>query len=118
MFRFAKTALSAAVLATLSVAVPAEAADMKTWQRAVVKKIAKSQTYPRSALSREIEGTAKVRIMIAADGSITGHEIVKATGEAVLDREIPKLVERLNPLPELPTGEGLSLVLPLTWSLD
>ena len=100
--------------------VPAGAADdMDGWKTAVAKKVARSQKYPRAALAREIEGTARVRLVVAADGSITTHEIVEETGKAVLDREIPKLVKRLNPLPALPEDRTeLSFVLPLNWSLN
>tara|TARA_R110002096_G_scaffold44751_6_gene121086 strand:- start:438 stop:803 length:366 start_codon:yes stop_codon:yes gene_type:complete len=98
---------------------PAQALDMNGWKKAVVKKVAKKQKYPRSALAREIEGRAKVRLTVAADGAITNHEIVEETGQSVLDKEIPKLVERLNPLPSLPDGQTeLSFVLPLNWSLN
>ncbi|WP_262692240.1 energy transducer TonB [Kordiimonas aestuarii] len=99
---------------------PAHAADdMKKWQVQVIKAVAKNQRYPRSAIAREIEGKAKVRLVVAADGSITSHEVVEGTGEAVLDREIPKLVEKLNPLPALPGGQDeLSFLLPLTWTLN
>lgn len=100
-------------------ATPAYAIDMNGWKKAVIKKVAKKQKYPRSALSREIEGRARVRLTVAADGSITSHEILQETGQSVLDREIPKLVKRLNPLPALPDGKTeLSFVLPLNWSLN
>jgi periplasmic protein TonB len=101
------------------VAAPAHADGMKDWKRAVAKKVAKKQKYPRSALAREIEGRAKVRLNVSADGTISSHEIVLETGESVLDREIPKLVKRLNPLPALPDGKTeLSFVLPLNWRLN
>jgi len=101
------------------VATPANAADMTSWKKAVAKKVAKKQKYPRSALAREIEGRAKVRLHVTADGTINAHEIVQETGESVLDREIPKLVTRLNPLPALPDGKTeLSFVLPLNWRLN
>lgn len=94
-------------------------ADMKTWQRAVIKKMAEKQRYPRSAIQRGIQGSAKVRIFIAADGTITNHEVVEATGEKVLDREVPKLVERMSPLPALPDDkESMTLVLPINWKLN
>lgn len=99
--------------------VSASASDMNSWKRAVAKKVASKQKYPRAALAREIEGKAKVRLVVAADGSITTHEIVEETGQAVLDKEIPKLVKRLNPLPALPEDRTeLSFVLPLSWSLN
>lgn len=101
------------------VATPAYAADMTSWKKAVAKKVAKKQKYPRSALAREIEGRAKVRLHVAADGTIASHEILEETGQSVLDREIPKLVKRLNPLPALPDGKTeLSFVLPINWRLN
>lgn len=109
----------AAAICLSTASVPAQANDMKKWQIEVVKSVAKNQRYPRSAIAREIEGKAKVRLVVAADGSITSHEIVEATGESVLDSEIPKLVEKLNPLPALPGGQTeMSFVLPLSWTLN
>ena len=99
--------------------ISASAADMNSWKKEVAKKVAKKQKYPRAALAREIEGKAKIRLIVAADGSITTHEIVQETGESVLDNEIPRLVKRLNPLPALPDDRTeLSFVLPLSWSLN
>ncbi|WP_262692908.1 energy transducer TonB [Kordiimonas aestuarii] len=92
---------------------------MQDWQREVVQKVAAKQGYPRMAVARQLEGSAKVRLTVAADGTISTFEIVEATGEDVLDKAIPKLMDRLNPLPPLPSGQNeLSFVLPLTWSLD
>ena len=97
----------------------ASASDMNSWKRAVAKKVAKKQKYPRAALAREIEGKAKVRLIVAADGSISSHEVVEETGQAILDKEIGKLVQRLNPLPALPEDRTeLSFVLPLSWTLN
>lgn len=97
----------------------ASASDMNSWKKAVAKKVAKKQKYPRAALAREIEGKAKVRLIVAADGSISSHEVVQETGQAVLDKEIDKLVKRLNPLPALPEDRTeLSFVLPLSWTLN
>lgn len=107
------------LLLAVSLVAPAVAADMATWQRSVAVKIAKKQKYPRAALARGIEGKARVKITILADGTITAHEITQPTGEAILDKEIPKLMRRLNPLPALPDGrESLTFVLPLDWSLN
>ena len=104
---------------SLTAASAGAADDMKSWQRSVVMKIAKKQKYPRAALAREIEGKARVKLTVAADGTITSHEVTQPTGEAILDREIPKLMKRLSPLPTLPDGrESLTFVLPLDWSLN
>lgn len=93
--------------------------DIDSWKKAVVKSVVKKQKYPRAALAREMEGKAKVRLTVLADGTITNHEVIEATGEAILDREIPRLMKRLSPLPSLPDGrEEVSFVLPLDWSLN
>lgn len=100
--------------------VPSMAADdIDSWKKAVVKTVVKKQKYPRAALAREVEGSAKVRLTVLADGTITAHEVVQSTGEKVLDREIPRLMKRLNPLPTLPAGrDEVSFVLPLDWTLN
>ncbi len=93
--------------------------DMDSWTKAVVKTVVKKQKYPRAALAREVEGKAKVRLTVLADGTISAHEVVQSTGEKVLDNEIPRLMKRLNPLPSLPAGrDEVSFVLPLDWTLN
>lgn len=97
----------------------ASAQDLKSWSKEVGKLLAKNQRYPRSAVSRGIQGRAEVRLTVAGNGEITAHEIQTPTGEKVLDREIPKLIERLNPLPSLPEGRTeLVFTLPINWRLQ
>ena len=98
----------------------AQANDIKKWQTKIVKLVAKKQVYPRSAMRKELEGRAKVRVSIDRTGAIVGHEIVQATGLPVFDKEIPKLIKRINPLPAPPaslTDGQLSFVLPLSWAI-
>lgn len=98
---------------------PGFASDMKTWQQGAAKKIFSSFTYPRSAVAKEIEGRALVKITVAADGVISNYEITQPSGEAVLDREIPKIIDRASPLPALPASkDSITFVLPMTWTLD
>lgn len=119
MTNFIKVLVLAAFCAVASTTTAFAFEDLTAWKKAVAKKVAKNQKYPRSALAREIEGKAKIRLTVAADGAITAHEIIEDTGAAVLDREIPKLVKRLNPLPSLPAGQDeVSFILPLDWRLD
>lgn len=96
----------------------AQASDIKKWQTKIVKLVAKKQVYPRSAMRKELEGRAKVRVSIDRTGAIVGHEVIQPTGLAVFDKEIPKLIKRINPLPKPPaslTDSQLSFVLPLSW---
>lgn len=100
-------------------ATAATADALGDWRKAVAKKVSENQVYPRSALAREIEGRAVLLIKVSKDGTIFEHKVLQPTGEQVLDREIPKLVKRVSPLPALPAGENdASLVLPLTWSIN
>ncbi|MBW7836244.1 MAG: energy transducer TonB [Sphingomonadales bacterium] len=97
------------------------AADMASWQRSVVGVIAKKQVYPRAAMSQEIEGRAKVKMTIDRAGKITNYEMVESTGSDLLDAEVVKLMERINPLPAPPadaSDSNLTFVLPLAWVLE
>ncbi len=107
-------------MAGMTISAPANAQDMKGWQKKLVSQIRKKQTYPRAALSREIEGKAKVKVTIDKGGNILNYEIVQPTGKSVLDKEVPRLMERLNPMPALPDGyakDTLTFTLPISWRL-
>ncbi len=114
--------ISAAVVlslvGTLGLSASAKAGDIKDWQVKIVKLVAKKQVYPRAAMRKELEGRAKVRINIDREGNIVNHEILSPTGLEVFDNEIPKLIDRINPLPSPPdalSDDQLSFVLPLSW---
>lgn len=101
-----------------SLSANAASSDIRKWQTKIVKLVAKKQVYPRSAMRRELEGRARVRVSIDRTGAIVSHEIIKPTGKAVFDKEIPKLIARINPLPAPPASlkdSQLSFVLPLSW---
>lgn len=92
--------------------------NMKSWQIATAQKLADNQTYPRSALANEVEGRAMVKIKVAKDGSILEHSLMESTGSEVLDREVPKVMQRVGSLPKLPIDrDHVSIVIPLVWSL-
>ncbi|MDA5194856.1 energy transducer TonB [Govanella unica] len=96
-------------------------ADVASWQKGVVSLVAKKQVYPREAMSKEIEGRAKVRVTIDRSGKITGYEMVEKTGNAILDAEVEKMKDRINPLPAPPADlpdANLTFVLPLSWVLQ
>lgn len=103
------------------VSVPAYANDIKDWQKKIVKKIVKSHIYPRSAIAREIEGRAKVSVTIDRTGKITGFEVTEPTGESQLDNVIPKMMEKMDPLPAPPDSlpdSNLTFTIPIAWRLQ
>ncbi len=109
-------------LGTMTVATATAAADeVKDWRRSLAKLVAKKQVYPRSGLSREIEGDARVRVTIDRSGTLVNYEITQPTGHAILDRAVEKLMKRIDPMPEPPASldeAQLTFVLPLRWQLN
>lgn len=98
-----------------------KADDVKSWQVKIVKLVARKQVYPRAAMRKEIEGRAKVKITIDRTGTIVAHELKQSTGHDILDKEVPKLMKRISPLPTPPEqlADGqLTFVLPLSWVIQ
>lgn len=124
MGKLSKLMVSVFVAATMAVAgfaTTANAQDISGWQKEVTKKIAKKQTYPRAALRKELEGKVQVEINVDRDGNIVAHNIKASSGHDVLDREVPKLMKRVSPLPTPPadaTDAQLTMVVPLAWALQ
>lgn len=111
----------ASFIAITSMTGVANAADLSGWQKDVAQSIAKKQTYPRAALRKEVEGKIQVEINVDREGNILAHSIKSSSGHDVLDREIPKLMKRVSPLPTPPadvSDSQLSLVVPLAWSIQ
>ncbi len=105
----------------LVLSTPVFADDIGDWRKKVVKLIAKKHIYPRSAISREIEGKARVKVTLARNGDITNYEIVEPSGQGVLDKAIPKMMDKLNPMPAPPDSmpdANLTFVIPITWRLQ
>lgn len=116
-----KAAALAIAMGVMAAPMSTWAADMASWQRSVVSVVAKKQVYPRAAMSQEIEGRAKVKMTIDRAGKITNYEVVESTGSDLLDAEVVKLMERINPLPAPPadaSDSNLTFVLPLAWVLE
>ena len=108
----------------LTAAVPTEASyaqSIRDWQVKVLKSIQSSQSYPRSALARKLEGAAKIRLSIDRSGMIKDFTVVNGTGHDVLDRQIPRLMKRIDPLPAPPDAlpdKNLTFNLPVIWKLS
>lgn len=97
------------------------ASEIKDWQKKIVRLVAKKQVYPRAAMRKELEGRAKVSVVIDRNGEIQKFDLLQSTGHKVLDREVPKLMGRLSPLPVPPASLSdaqLTFVLPLSWVIQ
>ena len=122
--RHALQALALAFVVAVTTVIASQGAmagDLRSWQRSIAKAVASKQVYPRSALRREIEGSAKVRVTVDRSGKIASFEMIQATGHDELDREVPKLMNRIDPLPAPPADvseDQLTFVLLLSWVLQ
>ncbi len=122
--RLVQTVVAAAFATTIfsgTLATPAFADEIKDWKTSIAKLVAKKQVYPRSAINRQLEGDARVEVFIDRSGSVQKYDLVQATGHSILDKEVEKLMERINPLPAPPdtvSDDQLSFVLPLSWVLQ
>lgn len=117
---FKKMTITMATLCAMNflLMTPVQADEMGEWKTKVAKLIAKNQGYPRSAQIRKLQGSAQVKLIIDGSGTISDYELLKSTEHAILDKEVDKLMGRLNPLPAPPMPDGITLVLPLTWRLQ
>lgn len=86
------------------------------WSQQVARVLASKQSYPRTAQMRGEEGTARVKITVAANGSVEKTELVSPSGSAALDREALAIPARAGTLPA-PPGGSTSVTVPLTWKL-
>ena len=86
------------------------------WIKLVTRTIASKQTYPKAAQARGEEGTAKVKIYVAASGAVERAELVAPSGSTALDREALALPSRTGTFPP-PPGGATSVTVPITWKL-
>jgi TonB family protein len=75
--------------------------------------IDKAKTYPLLARKRGMEGTVIVSFKIDRNGLPHEIKILKGSGYQILDEEVPKILRKASPFPEL-DGE---IVIPITFKL-
>lgn len=107
--------IAAAAIAALFVTSAASAEDA-AWTGKVRKLLASHQTYPSSAQDHGEQGTATIKINIAADGKLESVELLQPSGSRSLDREAVTLPSKVGSFPA--PGSASSLTVPLTWKLS
>ncbi len=75
--------------------------------------IEKAKTYPLLARKRGMEGTVLVSFRIDSKGTPQDVKIIKSSGYRILDEEVPKMLRKASPFPEL-NGK---IVIPITFKL-
>lgn len=114
MFKTAKI-LALGLVAAASIASPA-CAQSADWIKQVTRTIAAKQSYPKAAQARGEEGTARVKIFVAATGAVERAELIAPSGSTSLDREALALPSRTGSVPP-PPGGATSVIVPITWKL-
>ncbi len=101
----------------LSATGPARAVD-PVWQRKVAQLISANYAYPRSAVLRGEQGSAKVKVAFSGAGKVLSVDLVKSTGSAILDREAVRIPRKVASYPAPPTGSNTDVIFPITWRIN
>ncbi len=96
---------------------PAHAVD-PAWQKKVAQIISANYAYPRSAVLRGEQGSARVKIAFSGAGKVLSVDLVKSTGSAILDREAVRIPRKVATYPAPPTGSNTDAIFPITWRID
>jgi protein TonB len=76
--------------------------------------------YPRRAQLRRQQGTALLYFVMDRDGDVLEYRVEESSGHTLLDREVAAMIERAQPLPEIPEDFGrsrLELLVPVQFHL-
>ena len=76
--------------------------------------------YPRRAKRRQQQGTALLYLVMDREGQVLEYRIQESSGYRLLDQEVTAMIERAQPLPEMPDempGARLELFVPVEFFL-
>jgi protein TonB len=95
---------------------------MPSWQSDLLRHLAKYKKYPEDARRRGMQGTARLRFVVDAEGKVLSYSLAGGSGSASLDRATLEMIRKAQPLPpppkELLTNGSLEVVAPFVYSLD
>lgn len=101
-------------LTGLAATAPAGAAD-PGWNKKVAQLIGANYAYPRSAVLRGEQGSARVKIAFSGAGKVLSVDLVKSTGSAILDREALRIPRKVATYPA--PGTNTDIILPIVWRI-
>ncbi|WP_277656116.1 energy transducer TonB [Seleniivibrio woodruffii] len=90
--------------------------DYSGYQSVLNSKLEANKTYPMSARRRGIEGTVKLKLTIAENGTLLESLVVSSSGYDTLDSEALKLVKSVFPVRHN-SDKQVSLVVPIVYKL-
>src|SRR5690606_17239432 len=80
----------------------------------------KNKRYHKLARERGLQGTVVLRFSLSSKGDLLKHELVKSSGEFLLDRSAEQMLLNAVPFPPFPeifTEESIVIELPVEYSL-
>lgn len=78
------------------------------------------KVYPPEARKARQQGVVTVRFTVDRNGGVSGASIKRSSGHDILDRATLDLLQRVAPLPRMPSGmqrQSITLSLPIDYSL-
>jgi protein TonB len=85
----------------------ADAELLRRYEQVISLWISRHVFYPEEARAQNRpQGEAKVLIRVNREGRILGYRINESSGHAILDRAIPTILDRANPLPRNPNYDA------------
>lgn len=72
-----------------------------TWGASIYAKIQRNMRYPRAATQ---SGTARLALLVASNGKLTGLSVTRSSGNADLDRAAVQAVKRAGRFARAPGG--------------
>jgi TonB family protein len=78
--------------------------EMTAYARMVQERISNAVIYPSEARAKALSGTVKVKLDILRDGTLSSAEVMKSSGEDILDQEAIQAAKTAAPYDAFTTG--------------
>lgn len=95
---------------------------LPSWQSDLLRHLAKYKKYPEDARRRGMQGVARLRFVVDAQGNVLSFEIASSSGSPSLDRATLEMIRRAQPVPKPPAevlnNGSIEILAPFVYSLD
>ncbi|SHN22860.1 protein TonB [Pseudomonas asturiensis] len=95
---------------------------LPSWQGLLLQHLSRYKKYPEDARRRGMQGVARLRFVVDAQGNVTSYEIAGSSGSPSLDRATMEMIRRAQPLPKPPAeilnNGSIEILAPFVYSLD
>ncbi|MCV4284835.1 energy transducer TonB [Pseudomonas capsici] len=95
---------------------------LPSWQSDLLRHLSKYKKYPEDARRRGMQGVARLRFVVDAEGNVLSYSIASTSGSPALDRATMEMIRRAQPLPKPPeetlNNGTIEILAPFVYSLD